>query len=120
LQKLDHQLSDVLGQIFRALALAVLLAVTGLCNPADINERLKLKNIAMVQTEHGRELLKYLVSCALQPTVSVGFEVFGQTFEYQGSLGLVPQWSRRPLSLEEEQLISFLARRSSCRCEASH
>jgi hypothetical protein len=90
----------------RVLALALMLALTGLCNSAEVSERLKLKNMAMAQTEHGRELLKYLVSCALQPNVSVSFDAAGQSFEYPGSLGLVPQWSHRSLTLEEEQIIS--------------
>jgi hypothetical protein len=93
-------------KILGALTLGLMLILSGPCNSADAIQRLKLKNMTMAQSEHGRQLLKYLVSCALGPGLTVGFDVAGQSFEYPGGLGLVPHWSRRALTLNEEQLIS--------------
>jgi hypothetical protein len=92
--------------LLRGLSLGLIFAAMSLCNIAGSTERLKLKNLAMTQSEPGRELLKYLVNCALGEGVSIFFDVEGQTFEYPGKLGLVPQWSRRALTLDEEQVIS--------------
>jgi hypothetical protein len=42
----------------------------------------------------GRELLKYVVSCALPDGADVMVKVDGKTYDFPGSLGLAPDWGR--------------------------
>jgi hypothetical protein len=42
----------------------------------------------------GRELLKYVVSCALPDGAGVTVKVDGTTYQFQGSIGLAPEWGR--------------------------
>jgi hypothetical protein len=42
----------------------------------------------------GRELLKYVVSCALPDGAGVTVKVDGTTYQFQGSIGLAPDWAR--------------------------
>src|SRR3954453_18705167 len=42
----------------------------------------------------GRELLKYVVSCALPDGAGVTVKVDGTTYQFQGSVGLAPDWGR--------------------------
>jgi hypothetical protein len=41
-----------------------------------------------------RELLKYVVSCALDDGDSVTIKIDGRWYEFDGSLGLAPEWGR--------------------------
>jgi hypothetical protein len=43
----------------------------------------------------GRELLKYVVSCALPDGAGVTVKVDGTTYQFPGSIGLAPDWGRR-------------------------
>src|SRR5438876_30006 len=42
----------------------------------------------------GRELLKYVVSCALPDGAGVTVKVDGTTYQFPGSIGLAPDWGR--------------------------
>jgi hypothetical protein len=42
----------------------------------------------------GRELMKYVVSCALPDGAGVTVKVDGTTYEFDGSIGLAPEWGR--------------------------
>jgi hypothetical protein len=42
----------------------------------------------------GRELLKYVVSCALPAGTTVSVAVAGTTYDFAGSIGLAPAWGR--------------------------
>ena len=42
----------------------------------------------------GRELLKYVVSCALPAGTTVSVNVDGHRYDFPGSLGLSPEWGR--------------------------
>jgi hypothetical protein len=42
----------------------------------------------------GRELLKYVVSCALPDGTDVTVKVDGKTYVFEGSIGLAPDWGR--------------------------
>jgi hypothetical protein len=48
-----------------------------------------------------RELLKYVVSCALDDDQSVTLSVDGQRYVFPGSLGLAPEWGERRGSCDE-------------------
>jgi len=41
-----------------------------------------------------RELLKYVVSCALPDGTDVTVQIDGTTYEFPGSIGLAPEWGR--------------------------
>src|SRR6185437_3209897 len=41
---------------------------------------------------NAREVLKYIVSCALPKGESVEFTVGSKDYEYNGELGLAPEW----------------------------
>jgi len=41
-----------------------------------------------------RELMKYVVSCALDDRDSITVEIDGHSYEFDGSLGLAPEWGR--------------------------
>jgi hypothetical protein len=43
----------------------------------------------------GRELLKYIVSCALDENDKVSFKVDGVKYSFDGSLGLAPEWGEK-------------------------
>src|SRR5262245_41526408 len=48
-----------------------------------------------------RELLKYVVSCALDDGQSVTLSVDGQRYVFPGSLGLAPEWGERRGSCDD-------------------
>jgi hypothetical protein len=43
---------------------------------------------------NARELLKYMVSCALLPSDHVDFTIDGVDYSYQGEIGLSPRWGQ--------------------------
>lgn len=65
-----------------------------------------LRNESMAQTEEGRQLLKYMVSCALPAGESVAITMSGTKYAFQGALGLVPGWVDRPMAEEEQRKLS--------------
>ena len=48
--------------------------------------------VAALTDPNARELLKYIVSCALPPTSKVDFTSEGVDYSYPGELGLTPKW----------------------------
>ena len=48
--------------------------------------------VAALTDPNARELLKYIVSCALPPTSTVDFTSEGVNYSYPGELGLTPKW----------------------------
>ncbi len=60
----------------------------------------------LLATEGGRELLRYVVQCALKHDDALRGTIDGQTYEFPGLLGLVPKWKDDPLSQDEQQLMS--------------
>jgi hypothetical protein len=58
------------------------------------NNQLTLNETAseLLATEDGREVLSFIVSCALDETVTVVGEFEGETLEFFGDLGLAPDW----------------------------
>ncbi len=54
----------------------------------------------------GREVLKYVVQCAMEPgDVPVG-TANGETYEFAGLLGVAPRWKYRSLNDSEQRLLS--------------
>ncbi|PUA29115.1 MAG: hypothetical protein B0W54_00440 [Cellvibrio sp. 79] len=65
-----------------------------------------LRNESLAQTEQGRQLLKYLVSCALPETDGVFVVVDGKRYVFPGNLGWVPDWIDRPMTVAEKRRMS--------------
>src|SRR5690349_2782474 len=47
----------------------------------------------LLATEANREVLSYLVSCALPAAVTLVGTVNGSTYEFSGNIGLAPAWT---------------------------
>ncbi len=69
-------------------------------------QRLALADTRMAATEGGRQMLKYLASCALRADQVLTAEHQGQPIEFPGSLGLAPEWHQRPMSGQEQRWMS--------------
>jgi hypothetical protein len=69
-------------------------------------EQLSLRDGPFTRTAEGRQLLQYLVNCALPPDTTVAFEAGSVQHVLTGALGLAPGWSRRALTAQEERRIS--------------
>lgn len=78
-----------------------------LCGASSVAAKeFPLRNEALAHTEQGRQLLKYLVSCALPAQDSVVVNVQGQRYVFQGMLGGVPAWVERALTDNEKRILS--------------
>ena len=57
-------------------------------------------------TDDGRELLTYIMRCALNEGDVLEATYSGNTYEFPGLLGLVPEWETRGLTSTEKQIVS--------------
>jgi hypothetical protein len=71
-----------------------------------VAKELPLRNDSLAQTEYGRQLLKYMVTCALPDTDSVYVVVSGKKYTFQGKLGWVPDWVNRSMTDTEKRRMS--------------
>jgi hypothetical protein len=60
----------------------------------------------LLATEEGREILAYVVQCALAEDDVLTATVDEQTYEFPGLLGLAPAWEHQPIGLDAQRLIS--------------
>jgi hypothetical protein len=60
----------------------------------------------LVQTEEGRELLRYVAQCALVEGDVLVADYHGTTYEFPGLLGLAPTWETEPLSAGSQRMLS--------------
>lgn len=65
-----------------------------------------LRNESLAQTAQGRQLLKYMVTCALPAADSVFVMVDGKEYRFQGKLGWVPDWVNRAMTDAEKRKMS--------------
>jgi hypothetical protein len=77
------------------------LATNGLSDATSIAD---LKEMA--SDEGGRELLTYMVSCALPEGQSITVETDDASYTFDGLLGLTPTWVDTPLSLADRHWLS--------------
>jgi hypothetical protein len=77
------------------------LATNGLSEVSSIAD---LK--AMASDEGGRELLTYMLSCALPEGQSLSVETDTGTYTFDGLIGLAPNWLTTPLSVEDRRWVS--------------
>jgi hypothetical protein len=60
----------------------------------------------LLATEEGREILAYVVQCAMEEGNVLTATVDEQTYEFPGLLGLAPQWEHQGIDLQAQRLIS--------------
>ena len=77
------------------------LATNGLADVSSIDD---LK--AMASDDGGRELLTYMMSCALPEGQSLSVETDSGTYTFDGLIGLAPNWTTTPLSTEDARWVS--------------
>jgi len=104
-----HMFSNLLlawrGRIV-ILATLLVAALSAASTHAAGEQILKLRDPAQAATAEGRQLVKYLVSCALPAGVVVEVKVNGELYRYPGGMGLVPAWAQRDLIESEQRLVS--------------
>lgn len=62
------------------------------------SDRFTLAPTDLMETDEGREVLTYLISCALSVGITlVGTDSHGHQTEFFGELGIAPQWLDNPL-----------------------
>lgn len=83
----------------------ILLLILG-ASQATSQARITIDNPALIATAQARQQLKYLASCALDPDTVLHGAKDGQAYEFPGSMGLAPAWSKRALSLSERRWVS--------------
>jgi hypothetical protein len=69
-------------------------------------DTLKPQKSVLWESQEGRELLQYVISCALREDQATPFGQADASRSFQGSLGLAPDWTRRAPTLSEKQLVS--------------
>src|SRR5260370_23428651 len=63
------------------------------------SNRFNLANSDLIETDGGREVLTYLVSCAIPEGITLaGTDSKGNQYEFFGELRIAPQWLDRPLN----------------------
>jgi hypothetical protein len=70
------------------------------------NNLFQLNSTELLHTPEGRELLTYVVSCALPHEVTLTGRYAGVTYSFPGDLGLASAWTRRELRATEERWVS--------------
>jgi hypothetical protein len=89
---------------FAVVLLAIFSCAAG-AGPASA-EQFMLRDNVLLGTSTGRQLLQYLVSCALRQGDTIRYEEQGNERVLAGSLGLAPEWPLRALTESEERQIS--------------
>ncbi|WP_437966205.1 hypothetical protein WMF04_42430 [Sorangium sp. So ce260] len=60
----------------------------------------------MLLDEDGRELLRYMIACALPEGQSLVGEAGGTRYRFDGRIGLAPDWLRSPLTEKSQRWIT--------------
>jgi len=66
----------------------------------------RLKHSPLAEMSEGRELLEYLVNCALPKGETAVLDLGGEKHEFPGGLGLAPEWRHRALTVTEQERVS--------------
>ena len=64
------------------------------------------QTMGIEKTFEGRKVLAYLIGCALEKGKRVETTVEGQTYVFDGELGLAPEWGERALSKNSQRWLS--------------
>ncbi len=71
------------------------------------SSRFSLGDRDLIETDDGREVLSYIVSCAMPEGITLaGTDSQGNQYEFVGQLGLAPEWLERPLNQAEKGWVS--------------
>jgi hypothetical protein len=60
----------------------------------------------LLGTPEGRELLQYIVGCAIPPDVSLEANYQGTHYVFPGEVGVAPKWTERALKATEKRWVS--------------
>jgi hypothetical protein len=60
----------------------------------------------LISTEDGREVLSYVIGCAIPGDVTLAGEHEGVTYEFPGDIGLAPRWIEQSLDEHEQRWVS--------------
>lgn len=60
----------------------------------------------LLATPEGREVLSFLISCAMPEDQTLVASYGGETFEFFGELGLAPRWAHHPLDRKGRRWVS--------------
>jgi hypothetical protein len=60
----------------------------------------------LIETADGREVLSFIISCAIPEGITLVREHDGETYEFFGELGLAPRWIDRPLDRKGKGWVS--------------
>lgn len=66
----------------------------------------ELVDNAFLTTPNGREMLKYLIDCALPEGTIVRGEIDNQTYVFEGGAGMAPEWLNRSMTEAEQRWVS--------------
>jgi hypothetical protein len=82
------------------------LSLNGLSSSRLSDDGLSLESTELASSEGGRELLRYVVRCALREDQELAAASNGEEFLFKGLLGLAPKWLDRKLNHKEQRWIS--------------
>jgi hypothetical protein len=74
-------------------------------NQISIN-RYRIVSNELISTAEGRELLSYVVACAIPEEVTLVGTYAGVEYEFPGEIGLAPRWIRHSLRRTDERWVS--------------
>ncbi len=70
------------------------------------NNLYRIASNELLATAEGRELLSYVVSCAIPHGITLVAEHEGVSYEFAGEIGLAPKWLERSLREGEQRWVS--------------
>jgi hypothetical protein len=65
-----------------------------------------LSSSGLMQTEDGRDVLSYVIGCALPASESRTVTYSGTAYTFDGSIGLAPDWGVRPPNVSERRWVT--------------
>ncbi|WP_437673404.1 hypothetical protein [Sorangium sp. So ce131] len=82
------------------------MSMNGLSMNRLSTDGLRMAATELLESEDGRELLRYTVRCALAEGVSLVATVGETTYRFNGLIGLAPEWMRGPLAEKSQRWVS--------------
>jgi len=82
------------------------IATNGIATNQLSNNLYLLADNNLMETAESREVLKYVISCAIPSGITLQAEHGGVTYVFPGDIGLAPDWLRRGLRETEQRWVS--------------
>ena len=96
--------------IKKSLCLSLFSAAAIAAGPAQNDSKAivhaELSSLVFSAAGEQRQLLEYLISCALPAGVELSTDIDGEAVTFRGSFGLAPAWLKRPPSEREQRWVS--------------